>query len=69
MKTVKSRLLRQYLERRNRGHGFVCFLVGYMSVKKKFENCNSVGAGAWNIGKVVSFWPNFDPNFTDIWRA
>ena len=29
---------------------------------------NSVGAGAQNIGKVVSFWPNFDPNFTDIWR-
>ena len=30
------------------------------------ENCNSVGAGAQNIGKAVSFWPNFDPNFTDI---
>ena len=32
-----------------------------MSVKKIVENCNSVGAGAQNIGKVVSFWPNFDP--------
>ena len=50
----------------NRGHGFVCLLVGYISVKKIIENCNSVGAGAQNIGKVVSFWPNFDPNFTNI---
>ena len=33
------------------------------------ENCNSVGAGAQNIGKVVIIWPNFDPNFTDICRA
>ena len=24
--------------------------------KKIIENCNSVGAGAQNIGKVVSFW-------------
>ena len=30
------------------------------------ENCNSVDAGAQNIGKVVTSWPNFDPNFTDI---
>ena len=53
----------------NSGHGFVCLLVGYISAKKIIENCNSVGAGTQNIGKVVSFWPNFDPNFTDIWRA
>ena len=50
----------------NRGHGFVCILVGYISVKKNIENCNSVGAGAQDIVRVVSFWPNFDPNFTDI---
>ena len=50
----------------NHGHGFVCLLVGYISVKKKItENCNSVGAGAQNIGKVV----RFDPNFTIIWTA
>ena len=54
----------------NRGHRFVCLLVGYISLKKKnIENCNSVGTGAQNVRKVVSFWPNFDPNFTDIWRA
>ena len=29
----------------------------------------SLGAEAHKIGKVVSFWPNFDLNFTDIWRA
>ena len=53
----------------NHWHGFVYFLVGYISVKKIIENCNSVGEGAQNLVKVVSFWPNIDPNFTDIWRA
>ena len=33
------------------------------------ENCNSVGAGAHKVGKVVSFWPKFDPNFPDIWKV
>ena len=56
-------------EEENRGHGFVFVVVGYISVKKIIENCNSVGAGAQNIGKLVSFWPNSDLNFTDIWRA
>ena len=52
----------------NRGHGFVCLLVGYISVKKKIiENYNSAGTEAQNIGKVASFWPNVDPNFTNIW--
>ena len=27
------------------------------------ENCNSVATGAYKGGKVVSFQPNFDPNF------
>ena len=43
---------------KNCRHGFVCLLVGYMSVKKKnVENCNSVGAGADNVRKVVVFGP------------
>ena len=46
---------------------FVSWLAIYQC-KKIIENCNSVGAGAQNIGKVVSFWPNFDHNFNDIWR-
>ena len=68
MKTATSKLFKKYLERRKSRAQF-CFLVGYISVKKIIENCNSVGAGTRNIGKVVSFWPDFDPNFTDIWRA
>ena len=52
----------------NRGHGFVSLVWLHIS-KKNIENCNSVGAGAQNIGKVVSFWPNFDPHFTNIWKA
>ena len=64
MKTVKSRLFKKYC-----GHGFICLLVGYISVKKNIESCNYVCAGAQNVGKVVSFLRNFDPNFTDIWNA
>ena len=52
----------------NRGHGFVCLLVGYISVKKNYWNCNCVGAGAHKEGKAANFWSNFDPNFTDIWK-
>ena len=53
-----------------RGHDFVCFLAGYISVKNKYiENSNSVGAGVHKVGKVVSFWPNVGPNFPDIWKA
>ena len=37
--------------------------------KKIIENYNSVGAGAHKVGKVISFWPNFDPNFPDIWKV
>ena len=54
---------------KNRGHGSVCLLVSYISVKKITENCNFVGAGARKVGKVVSFLPNFDPNFTNTWIA
>ena len=45
----------------NRGHGFVCLLVGYISVKNIIENCDSVDAGAQKAGKTVNFlaqtWP------------
>ena len=53
----------------NRGHGFVCPLVGCISGKNGIENCNSVGAGAHKGGKVASFWSNFDPDFIDISRT
>ena len=46
--------------------------VSWLAKKKKkkiIENCNSVEAGVHKVGKVASFWPNFDPNFIDIWRT
>ena len=46
---------------------FVSWLAAHQW-KKIIENCNSVSAGAQNIGKVVSFWANLNPNFTYIWR-
>ena len=69
MKTVKSRLFKKYFKQRKMWAQF-CLSLGWLHIsgkKKKKENCNSVGVGAQNIGKVISFWPNFDPNFTNIW--
>ena len=57
------------LKEENHEHGYVCLLLGHISVKKIIENCNSVGSGAHNIVNVVCFWPEFDLNVTDIWRA
>ena len=69
MKTVKSRLFEKYLKKKMAGTVlFVSWLTTYQW-KNIIENCNSVGAGAQSIGIVVSFWLNFDPNFTDVWRA
>ena len=51
--------------------GAFCLSLGWLHIseEKAIENCNSVGAGAHKVGKVVSFWPSFNPNFTDIWTA
>ena len=68
-KQLKVDYSKNIWKKENHEHGFVCLLVGYISVKKIIENCNSVGAGALNIGRVVILWPKFDPNFTNIWRA
>ena len=70
MKTVKSRLFKKYLKRKKSRARF-CLTVGWLNIseKKIIENYSSVGAGAHKIGKVVSFWPNFDPNFPDIWKV
>ena len=48
--------------------GTVLF-VSCLVKKEIIENCNAVGAGAHKGEKVASFWSNFDPSFTDIWRA
>ena len=69
-KQLKAYYSKNIWKEENRKLGFVCLLVGYVSVKKKIiENCNFIGTGAQNVGEVVSFWPKFDPNFTDIWRT
>ena len=68
MKTAQTINFKLWTQK-NREHGFASLLVSYISVKQIIEKCNSVGAGAHKVGKVVSFWPYFDPNFTDIWRA
>ena len=52
MKTVKSRLFKKYFKRSNSRTRFFP-LVGYMSVQTIIKNCNSVGAGAHKMGKIV----------------
>ena len=71
MKTVNSRSFKKDLKRRKSRARF-CWSLGLLNIsekKKVIENYNSVGAGAHKVGKVVSFWPNFDPNFPDIWKV
>ena len=70
MKTVKSRLFKKYLKRR-KSRARLCLSLGWLnkSEKKIIENYNSVGAGVHKVGKIVSFWPNFDFNFPDIWKV
>ena len=69
MKTVKSRLFKKQLKRRKQRARF-CSTIDWLNIseKKIIESYNSVGAGAHEVEKVVSFWPNFDPNFPDIWK-
>ena len=45
-----------------------CLSLGwlYISTNKLLKNCNSVGAGAQKVGKIVSLWPNFTLYFMDI---
>ena len=70
MKTVKSRLFKKYFKRKISWARF-CLSLGWLNVseKKIIEHYNSAGAGAHKVGKVVSLWPNFDRNFSDIWKV
>ena len=45
--------------------------LGWLNISenKIIEHYNFAGAGAHRVGKVVSLWPNFDPNFTYIWKV
>ena len=67
METVKSRLFKKYLKR-GKSRPRVCLSLDWLHVseKKLIENYNSFRTGAYKVGKVVSFWPKFDPNFPDI---
>ena len=66
-KQLKADYSKNVWKEENCGRGFVYPLIDYMSMKKKkIENCNSVGTVAHKGGKVVSFYPKFDPNFPDI---
>ena len=49
MKTVKSRLFKKYLKIRKSQARF-CLSLGWLNIsKKKFENYDSVGAGAHKV--------------------
>ena len=47
---------------------FVSWLAKYQW-RKIIEDYNSVGAESHKVGKTVSLWPNFDPNFPDICKV
>ena len=62
MKTVKSRLFKKYLKKKIASKFSFSWLATYQW-KKIIENCNSVGAGAPKVEKVVSFEPTVDSSF------
>ena len=43
-----------------------CLSLGWLNISEKKLLKTAIGAVAHKVGKVVSFWLNFDPNFTDI---
>ena len=65
-----SKYIIQKLIEKKKIAGMVLFVSRLAKYKwKKIKNYNAVSAGAHKVGKVVSFWPNFDPNFPDIWKV
>ena len=69
MKIVKSRLFKKYLKRRKSWARF-CLPLGWLNIsEKQLLKTTIVSAEAHKVGKVVSLWPNFDPNFPDIWKV
>ena len=68
MKTVKSRLFKKYLKRKKLQVQF-CLYLGWLDISEKnIEKCNSLFGWAYKVEKMVSFWPNVDHNFSDIWE-
>ena len=69
MKTVKSRLFKNYLKRRKLRAQF-CLSLGWLNIsEEKLLKTTILSAGAHKVGKAVSLWPNFDFSFSDIWKV
>ena len=67
MKTVYSRLFKKYLKRRKSRARF-CLSLGWPnSNEKEILKTANLLVGVHKVEKIVSFWPNFDPYFPDIW--
>ena len=75
MKTVKVDYSKNIWKEENCRHSFVCPVVGYISVKKKKKEKKTailLVEELIKVGKVVSFWPKFDPNFpfiSKVWKG
>ena len=49
----------------------LCLSIGWPNISENeiIERYNSDGAEAHKVGKAVSLWPKFDPNFPDFWKV
>ena len=67
MKTVKSRLFKKYLKRR-KSRAWFCLSLGWLNISEKnfLLKTTILLVQDRKVGKGVSLWPNFDPNFRDI---
>ena len=67
MKTVKSRLFKKYLKKWKL-RALFCWSFAWLNISEKriIELYNSVSAGTHKVGKVISLWPSFDPNSSDL---
>ena len=64
MKTVKSRLFKKYLKRKQSWATF-CLSLGWLNISEK----KLLKVGKYKVEKVVSLWPNFHPNFPNIYKV
>ena len=67
MKTVKSRSFKKYLKRR-KSRAWFCLSLGWLNISEKnfLLKTTILLVQDRKVGKGVSLWPNFDPNFRDI---
>ena len=69
MKTVKSRLFKKYLKRKKSWEQ-CCLPLGWLHIsdKKLLKTSILLVQELIDQEKLVSFYPNFEPNFTNISR-